>query len=83
MINKIVKPDQQSITIDLPKNFVHHRLQILVFPVDLEEKSQNDAGIIKFGLGCMKGKIEMAEDFDDPLPDFEDYEYANIGKSQK
>lgn len=28
---------------------------------------------LAFGRGCMKGKIQMAEDFDSPLDDFKEY----------
>jgi DNA-damage-inducible protein J len=30
-------------------------------------------GRLTFGRGCMKGKIQMAEDFDAPLDDFKEY----------
>jgi DNA-damage-inducible protein J len=30
-------------------------------------------GNLPFGRGCMKGKMQMAEDFNEPLKDFQDY----------
>jgi len=37
------------------------------------ETVQSPSSKLAFGRGCMKGKIQMADDFDAPLDDFKEY----------
>ena len=39
-----------------------------------EKKGEEEKQILpEGGFGCLKGKIWMSEDFDEPLEDFKDY----------
>ena len=44
----------------------------VVTPPEKEVPSQKPSKL-PYGFGCMKGKIWMADDFDAPLEDFEEY----------
>ncbi len=46
------------------------RMKAELEPVGLATKSQDKAGLK--GFGCLRGKITMAADFDEPLEDFKD-----------
>lgn len=39
----------------------------------LQTKTKKEASKKPRTFGCLKGKIEMAEDFDAPIDDFKDY----------
>jgi addiction module RelB/DinJ family antitoxin len=48
---------------------VNHRVLI----PELREAVEKKPVRLPFPLGCMKGKIWMADDFDEPLDDFKEY----------
>jgi hypothetical protein len=41
--------------------------------ISVSETEQKETGGLPYGFGCMKGKMWMADDFDAPLEDFEEY----------
>jgi hypothetical protein len=56
--------------------FVRQALQQHGVPLALPEQNQNDKPKPvrpKPQLGCLKGKIWMSDDFDEPLEDFKEY----------
>ena len=71
MLREIVVPETQDYTVHLPAEYINHKVEIIAFPIDQAEDST--AKKRRSGLGCMKGKIAMADDFDEPLDDFKDY----------
>ena len=40
---------------------------------ELTEKKQKSDKRVRGGLGCLKGKVWMADDFNDPIDDFKEY----------
>ena len=74
-ITAIIEPAEDG-TLHLPVPAAWQKLPIRVKaelePVMLLEKSAS-AESLK-GFGCLRGKISMAADFDEPLADFKDYE---------
>ncbi len=62
-------------TLHLPLPAAWRKLSIRVKaelePVDSSASKQPPAGLK--GFGCLKGKISMAADFNEPLEDFKDY----------
>ncbi|MDR1135567.1 MAG: type II toxin-antitoxin system RelB/DinJ family antitoxin [Clostridiales Family XIII bacterium] len=49
------------------------RMNNLPFSLTTKTNQSNHVDKLPFGRGCMKGKIQMAEDFDAPLEDFKEY----------
>jgi DNA-damage-inducible protein J len=49
------------------------RMNDIPFILTTKINQSSPAGQLPFGRGCMKGKIQMAEDFDAPLEDFKEY----------
>jgi DNA-damage-inducible protein J len=49
------------------------RMNDIPFVLTTKTTQSNPVDKLPFGRGCMKGKIQMAEDFDAPLEDFEEY----------
>ena len=47
------------------------RVKAELEPVSQAMKTQDNAGLK--GFGCLRGKITMEADFDEPLEDFKDY----------
>ena len=39
----------------------------------MNDTNKSNESLPKSGFGCMKGKIWMSPDFDEPLEDFKDY----------
>ncbi|GHV81391.1 hypothetical protein AGMMS49944_31820 [Spirochaetia bacterium] len=72
MIRTIFTPDSKQITLPIPENYIGTELEIIVFPV---KEALADSVIPRKTpvFGCAKGKIKMADDFDDPLEDFMEY----------
>jgi len=54
-----------------PIQKVYKLTEIDDFPVDIDADDNQTKR--RSGLGCMMGKIEMADDFDESLEDFKDY----------
>lgn len=48
------------------------RVQAVLEPVTSPDSSDLPRSALK-GFGCLKGKISMAADFDEPLEDFKEY----------
>lgn len=48
------------------------RVQAVLEPVTSPNSEASQRPPLK-GFGCLKGKISMAADFDEPLEDFKDY----------
>ena len=45
----------------------------LPFIIGVQATEENKAVRPPFKFGCMKGKIKMSDDFDEPLDDFKEY----------
>lgn len=62
-------------TLHLPLPVAWRKLPIRVKaelePVDSQVPKPPEAGLK--GFGCLRGRISMAADFDEPLADFKDY----------
>ncbi len=48
------------------------KLETMILPFE-DGKKTNDGKAIRRQAGLLKGRIKMAEDFDAPLDDFEEY----------
>ncbi len=53
----------QQIHLQLPKNITAHKARVIVMYDDIEPSTK------PIKLGLFKGKIQMNEDFNEPLPD--------------
>jgi len=79
MVRTIIKPNAPQINLSIPTEYVGEEVEILVFPIsstDNLQKSANDiytAACAVPVFGCLKGQIQMSDDFDEPLEDFKDY----------
>ncbi len=73
-ITAIFEPSADG-TLHLPVPAAWRKLSIRVKaemePVSQSAKSVSDGGLK--GFGCLRGKISMAGDFEEPLEDFKDY----------
>jgi DNA-damage-inducible protein J len=49
------------------------RMNDIPFVLTTKTNRSDPADKLPFGRGCMKGKIQIAEDFDAPLEDFKEY----------
>jgi DNA-damage-inducible protein J len=49
------------------------RMNDIPFVLSTKTDRPNSTSKLVFGRGCMKGKMQMADDFDAPLDDFEEY----------
>jgi hypothetical protein len=73
-IKAILQPDPDgTVHLPLPPELRHGPLQVtaLVEPVP-STASQGDEERLK-GFGCLRGKISLSPDFDEPLEDFREY----------
>jgi hypothetical protein len=79
MVRTIIKPNAPKINLSIPAEYVGEEIEIIVFPVkktDNPEKLTNDLVTSAKAIpvfGCMKGQIQMSDDFDEPLEDFKEY----------
>ena len=85
-ITQTVKiPADRRLTIDIPSEIPAGMARVIIFPVR-EDAQPLTAGQPetttsdslpeqkKFPVfGCLKGQIQMSDDFDEPLEDFKDY----------
>ena len=71
MLREIIVPEAQDYTVHLPAEYINHKVEIIAFPIDLTDDTTSKKR--RAGLGCLKGKITMSDDFDEPLDDFKDY----------
>jgi len=44
MLRKIIIPNEEKLVIDLPKNYIGEEIEILVFPVSLNEETEKPIG---------------------------------------
>lgn len=77
LITTIIKPDADgTLHLPLPTAWRHQpiRVKAELEPVGVgsEPVMTNSAEELK-GYGCLRGKISLAPDFDEPLDDFKDY----------
>jgi len=77
MVRTIIKPNAPQINLPIPAEYIGEEVEILVFPIsstDNPQKSVNDTASRAVPVfGCLKGQIQMSDDFDEPLEDFKDY----------
>ena len=79
MVRTIIKPDVPRINLSIPAEYIGEELEILVFPVNgicTHQKLANDSDFSAPAVpvfGCLKGQIQMSDDFDEPLEDFKEY----------
>jgi len=79
MVRTILKPNVPEINLSIPADYVGEEVEILVFPIsntDNLQKPINDIDTASHAVpvfGCLKGQIQMSDDFDEPLDDFKDY----------
>lgn len=77
LITTIIKPDADgTLHLPLPIAWRHQAIRVRAelepIAVESEPVMQNSAENLK-GFGCLRGKISLSPDFDEPLKDFEDY----------
>ena len=61
--------DNQTIHLNEPINISNKNIIVTTQPIDEDKKTT----MKNFHFGCLKGKIEMSDDFDEPLEDFMEY----------
>lgn len=74
-ITAILTPSPDgTLHLPLPKAWLHQpiRVRAELEPVAEEVKQTSEMASLK-GFGCLKGKIWMASDFDEPLEGFKEY----------
>ena len=57
-----------TLRLPLPAELRHGRVKVAA----AQRPAGEETGSLK-GLGCLRGKIRIAPDFDEPLEDFKDY----------
>ncbi|MDR0302018.1 MAG: DUF2281 domain-containing protein [Treponema sp.] len=80
MVRTIIKPNEPKIKLSIPAEYIGKEIEILVFPVketdSLKNSANNDINAPARAVpvfGCLKGQIQMSDDFDEPLEDFKEY----------
>ena len=79
MVRTILKPNVPRISLSIPADYVGEEVEVLVFPINNTDKLQKSINDIDTTartvpvFGCLKGQIQMSDDFDEPLDDFKDY----------
>ncbi len=74
-ISAILTPSPDgTLHLPLPEAWRHQSIRVTaeLEPVGDRPKAAAEQSSLK-GFGCLKGKIWMAPDFDDPLEDFKEY----------
>lgn len=70
-ITAILEPDPDgTLHLPLPKEWRHQSIKV---KAELEPVSTPSDHTKLRGFGCLRGKLWMSPDFDEPLADFEDY----------
>ncbi len=77
LITTVIEPDADgTLHLPLPKAWQHQSIRVRaeLEPVGIVSK-QEVAGSLENlkGFGCLRGKISLSPDFDEPLEDFKDY----------
>jgi hypothetical protein len=79
MLRTILKPNAPRINLSIPADYVGEEVEVLVFPINSADNLQQSANEVNAAantvpvFGCLKGQIQMSDDFDEPLDDFKDY----------
>jgi hypothetical protein len=77
ILTAIIEPDADgTLHLPLPASWRHQAIRVKAEMEPVGTSSEHTrAGSLKnlHGFGCLKGKIWMAPDFDEPLEDFKDY----------
>ena len=79
MVRTIIKPNASKINLSIPAEYIGEELEILVFPVNEMDNLKKSANGLEPStqavpvFGCLKGQIQMSDDFDEPLEDFKEY----------
>jgi hypothetical protein len=71
-INAILEPDADgTLHLPLPPELRHVKIEVTATlkPANGAAQGANDLK----GFGCLRGRIQMASDFNEPLDDFKDY----------
>jgi hypothetical protein len=68
-IRKLIDNADEQITITLPSNYRNKKIEVII----LEYEEQKPVKERKLFYGCLKGCIEMSDDFDALLEDFKEY----------
>lgn len=63
-----------TLHLPVPAEWRYQRIRVKAEMEPLEAETNEDAAASNLkGFGCLKGKIRMAPDFDEPLEDFKEY----------
>lgn len=74
-ITAILEPDPDgTLHLPVPEELRHGKIKITATlkPAGDFIATADECGALK-GFGCLRGKISMTPDFDEPLEDFKDY----------
>ena len=58
MIREIITPEEESYRIRLPKEYLHRKIEILIFPIQNQEdaKSKSEDIVLEKAAGILKSK---------------------------
>ena len=77
MITTVIEPDADgTLHLPLPKAWRHQSIRVRaeLEPVGIMSKQGAEDSLENLkGFGCLRGKISLSPDFDEPLEDFKDY----------
>jgi hypothetical protein len=77
LISTIIEPDADgTLHLPLPKAWQHQAIRVRaeLEPIGAaSERAGEDSARDLKGFGCLRGKISLSPDFDEPLEDFKDY----------
>ncbi len=77
LITTIIEPDADgTLHLPLPKAWQHQSIRVRAELEPCGVASEREmAGSVENlkGFGCLRGKISLSPDFDEPLEDFKDY----------
>lgn len=76
MLRTVCVPKVDQIVLPIPRSYIGSELEVLVFPLNETTSPQDEQGGAprnNRGIGCLEGKVWMADDFDAPLEEFKDY----------
>lgn len=72
MIRTLITPQQQTISILVPQDYIGKQIEILLYAVDeLTEEKKDEPK--KRRLGLLEGKAKLPDDFNEPLDELKDY----------
>jgi hypothetical protein len=77
LITTVIEPDADgTLHLPLPKAWQHQSIRVRaeLEPVGLATECGRVGSLENLkGFGCLRGKISLSPDFDEPLEDFKDY----------